>query len=109
MDHNGTILNDVIKKFTRMVSVRYVLVLTKGVNTTQKEGKKWVDGIYDLYPKIRPPNECELDELISTTLDEGDRRYEYEQKQIAVEKWLEKNSSKIDYKIGKELEEILRK
>ena len=74
-----------------------------------KEQKKWVDGIYDLHPKIRPPNECELDELISTTLDEDDRRYEYEQKQIAVEKWLEKNSSKIDYKIGKELEEILRK
>ena len=74
-----------------------------------KEQKKWVDGIYDLHPKIRPPNECELDELISTTLDEDDRRYEYEQKQIAVEKWLEKNSSKIDYKIGKELEQILRK
>ena len=74
-----------------------------------KEQKKWVEGIYDLHPKIRPPNECELDELISTTLDEDDRRYEYEQKQIAVEKWLEKNSSKIDYKIGKELEEILRK
>ena len=74
-----------------------------------KEQKKWVDGIYDLHPKIRPPNECELDELISTTLDEDDRRYEYEQKQIAVEKWLEKNSSKIDYKIGKELEDILKK
>jgi len=74
-----------------------------------KEQKKWVEGIYELHPEIRPPNECDLDELISTTLDEDDRRYEYEQRQIAVEKWLEKNSSKIDYKIGKELEEILRK
>ncbi len=73
------------------------------------EEKKWVKGIYNLHPEIRPPDTCELDELISNTLDEDTLQNEYEQKQIAVKEWLEKYSSKIDYKIGKELEEILRK
>ena len=74
-----------------------------------KEQKEWVEGIYKLHPEIRPSNKCDIDELISNTFDEDDRGYEYEQKQIAVREWLEKYSSKIDYKIGKELEEILRK
>ena len=43
--------------------------------------------------------------LSSNTFDEDD----YERRQIAVIEWLEKYSSKIDYKIGKELEEILKK
>ena len=71
--------------------------------------KKWVEGIYSLHPEIRPSNKCDIDQLISNTFDEDDKGYEYEQKQIAVREWLEKYSSKIDYKIGKELEEILRK
>ena len=75
-----------------------------------KEQKEWVEGIYSLHPKIRPPDPCELDEHISNTLDEeDDKQYEYEQKQNAVKEWLEKYSAKINYKIGKELEEILRK
>ena len=71
--------------------------------------RKLIKGIYNLHPEIRPPDTCELDELISNTLDEDALQNEYEQKQIAVKEWLEKYSSKIDYKIGKELEEILRK
>ena len=56
--------------------------------------KKWVEKIYILHPEIRPQKEKDND---------------YELKQQAVKDWLDKYSTKIDYKMGKELEKIINK
>ena len=61
---------------------------------TKESDKVWVEKIYTLHPDIRPQKK-----------DEND----YEQRQRAVREWLDKHSTKIDYKMGKELEEIISK
>ena len=61
---------------------------------TKESDKVWVEKIYTLHPDIRPQKK-----------DEND----YEQRQRAVREWLDKYSTKIDYKMGKELEKIISK
>ena len=62
---------------------------------TKKSDKVWVEKIYTLHPDIRPQKD--------------DYEDDYEQRQRAVREWLDKYSTKIDYKMGKELEKIISK
>lgn len=65
---------------------------------TTKSEQKWVEGIYKLNPEIKPR---EID-IIDCLLNKGK-----EQLRIDIQQWFDKYSDKIDYKMGKELEEIL--
>tara|TARA_Y100000996_G_scaffold60222_1_gene40701 strand:+ start:1668 stop:2108 length:441 start_codon:yes stop_codon:yes gene_type:complete len=65
-------------------------------HTEEEEGSlAWVEKIYTLHPDIRPQKD--------------DYEDDYEQRQRAVREWLDKYSTKIDYKMGKELEKIISK
>ena len=55
---------------------------------TKESDKVWVEKIYTLHPDIRPQKD---------------------DRQRAVREWLDKYSTKIDYKMGKELEKIISK
>ena len=69
-------------------------------HTEEEEGSlAWVEKIYILHPEIRPQKEDY----------EDDYEDDYEQRQQAVRNWLDKYSTKIDYKMGKELEKIISK
>ena len=59
--------------------------------------KDWVEKIYILHPNIRPQEDQLEDQL----------EEDYEQRQQAVKDWLDKYSTKINYKMGKELEKII--
>ena len=72
-------------------------------HTTEKE-KKWVAMIYHLHPSINP-NKDTVDESI-VVIDES--KYKKNEKIILnIKEWLEKNSEKLDYKMGSELHKIL--
>ena len=68
--------------------------------------KDWVEKIYILHPNIRPQEDHEEDHEEG---HEEDHEEYYEQRQQAVKDWLDKYSTKINYKMGKELEKIINK
>ena len=60
--------------------------------------KQWIGGIYRLHPEIKPKEIQNINLLI-----EANQR----QLKTKIQQWFDKYSYKIDYKMGKELEEIL--
>ena len=62
------------------------------------DDKKWVEKIYQLHPEIKPKEIQNINLII-----EANQR----QLKNKIQQWLDKYSDKIDYKMGKELEEIL--